>query len=210
MTPTASSAITTDGALQEFEDMATDGKWRVTASRYVHKDRWISVRADDCVTDEGAVVAPYYVLEYPDWVEVVALDADDNVLLVKQYRHGLGGISIELPAGGMEPTDTDPCAAAGRELLEETGCAGILTLVGDTRPNAGTHSNRTHIVLARHTAKVAEPKDDPTERIERLWVPAAEALRMALAGELTVGMQVASLLRGLAQAGVASITLAAK
>jgi 8-oxo-dGTP pyrophosphatase MutT (NUDIX family) len=190
--------------------MASDGKWRVTASRYVHKDRWISVRADDCVTDEGAVVAPYYVLEYPDWVEVIALDADDNVLLVKQYRHGLGGMSIELPAGGMEPTDTDPCAAAARELLEETGCAGVLTLVGETRPNAGTHSNRTHIVLARQVNKIAEPKDDPTERIERIWVPAAEALRMALAGELTVGMQVGSLLRGLEQAGVASITLAAK
>ncbi|WP_419321517.1 NUDIX hydrolase [Caulobacter sp. ErkDOM-E] len=186
----------------------TDGKWRVTASRYVHKDRWIAVRADDCVTDEGAVVAPYYVLDYPDWVEIIALDAADNVLLVKQYRHGLGGMSIELPAGGMEPADADPLQAARRELLEETGCAGVLTLVGETRANAGTHSNRTHIVLACQVAKVAEPKDDPTERIERLWVPAAEALRMALAGELTVGMQVASLLRGLAQAGVASISLA--
>ena len=188
--------------------MATDGKWRVTASRYVHKDRWIAVRADDCVTEEGAVVAPYDVLDYPDWVEIIALDATDNVLLVKQYRHGLGGMSIELPAGGMEPTDTDPLHAARRELLEETGYAGVLTLVGETRANAGTHSNRTHIVLARQVAKVAEPKDDPAERIERLWVPAVEALRMALAGELTVGMQVASLLRGLAQAGVASISLA--
>lgn len=188
--------------------MASDGKWRVTASRYVHKDRWIAVRADDCVTDEGAVVAPYYVLDYPDWVEIIALDAADNVLLVRQYRHGLGGMSIELPAGGMEPTDTDPCAAAARELLEETGCAGVLTLVGETRANAGTHSNRTHIVLASQVTKIAEPKDDPTERIERLWVPAAEALRMAMAGELTVGMQVASLLRGLALAGVALISLA--
>lgn len=185
-----------------------DGKWRVTASRYVHQDRWISLRADDCVTDEGAMVAPYYVLDYPDWVEVIALDADDNVLLVRQYRHGLGGMSLELPAGGMEPTDTDALHAAERELLEETGCAGVLTLVGETRPNAANQSNRTHIVLARQVTKVAEPKDDPTERIERIWVSAAEALRMALAGELTVGMQVASLLRGLARAGVVSIRLA--
>ncbi len=188
--------------------MASDGKWRVTASRYVHKDRWISVRADDCVTDEGAVVAPYYVLEYPDWVEVVALDADDNVLLVRQYRHGLGGFSIELPAGGMEPAETDPVAAATRELMEEAGCVGEMSLIGDTRPNAGTHTNRIHTLLARNVVQVAEPLDDPTERIERFWVSAGEALRMALAGELTVGMQVASLLRGLAHAGVASITLA--
>jgi hypothetical protein len=95
-------------------------------------------------------------------------------------------------------------------LLEETGCAGVLTLVGETRANAGAHSNRTHIVLARQVTRVAESKDDPTERIEGFWVSAGEALRMALAGELTVGMQAASLLRGVAQAGVASITLTVK
>jgi 8-oxo-dGTP pyrophosphatase MutT (NUDIX family) len=183
----------------------SDGKWRVTASRHIHKDRWISLRADDCVTDEGAVVAPYYVLEYRDWVEIVALDAANNVLLVRQYRHALGDISVELPAGGMDPGETDPVAAAARELLEETGCAGTLSLVGESRPNAGTHTNRTHIVLARDVARVAEPKDDPSERIETLWVSAAEAIRMALAGELTVGMQTSALLRGLAAAGVARI-----
>jgi 8-oxo-dGTP pyrophosphatase MutT (NUDIX family) len=186
----------------------SDGKWRVTASRIVHQDRWISLRADDCVTDEGAVVAPYYVLEYRDWVELVALDADHNVLLVRQYRHGLGDLSNELPAGGMDEGETDPVEAARRELLEEAGCAGTLELIGETRPNAGTHSNRVHIVLARNVVKVAEPKDDPHERIEPFWVSAAEALRMALDGELTVGMQAASLLRGLAKAGVIQMALA--
>jgi 8-oxo-dGTP pyrophosphatase MutT (NUDIX family) len=185
--------------------VTSDGKWRVTASRHVHKDRWISLRADDCVTDEGAVVAPYYVLEYRDWVEVVALDAADNVLLVRQYRHGLGDVSLELPAGNMDPGETDPVEAARRELLEEAGCAGTLTLIGESRPNAASHANRTHIILARDVVRVADPLDDPGERIESLWVSAAEAIRMALAGELTNGMQVAALLRGLVAAGVAKI-----
>jgi 8-oxo-dGDP phosphatase len=183
----------------------SDGKWRITASRHVHKDRWISLRADDCVTDEGAVVAPYYVLEYRDWVEVVALDADDNVLLVKQYRHGLGDISLELPAGNMDPGETDPVEAARRELLEEAGCAGTLTLIGESRANAASLNNRTHIILARDVVRVAEPLDDPGERIESLWVPVAEAIRLALNGELTNGMQAAALLRGLVAAGVATI-----
>jgi 8-oxo-dGTP pyrophosphatase MutT (NUDIX family) len=187
--------------------MATDGKWRVTASRYVHKDRWIALRADDCLTSDGVPVAPYYVLEYPDWVEVVALDAEDNVLLVRQYRHAMGGFTIELPAGGMDPVDTDPCVAAARELLEETGCAGVVSYVGEARPNAGTHTNRVHTILARDVVQVAEPKDDPAERIERFWVSAAEAVRMALAGELVVAMHVASLLRGLTHAGVTNITV---
>jgi 8-oxo-dGTP pyrophosphatase MutT (NUDIX family) len=187
--------------------VVSDGKWRVTASRHIHQDRWISVRADDCVTDEGAVVAPYYVLEYPDWVEVVALDSGNNVLLIRQYRHGLGGIATEIPAGGVDPGETDPLVTAARELMEEAGCVGTLTLIGGSRVNPSNHANRSHIVLARDVVRVAEPKDDPAERIESLWVPASEALRMALAGELTNGMHVASLLRGLAAAGVAKIEL---
>lgn len=114
----------------------------MTGSRYVHKDRWIAVRADDCVTEDGVSVAPYYVLEYPDWVEIVALDADDNLLLVRQYRHGIADFSIELPAGGMDPSGADPCTAAARELLEETGCAGDMVWVGEARRNASTHANR--------------------------------------------------------------------
>jgi 8-oxo-dGTP pyrophosphatase MutT (NUDIX family) len=185
--------------------LASDGKWRVTASRHVIKDRWISLRADDCVTDEGAVVAPYYVLEYRDWVEVVALSPDNQVLLVKQYRHGLGDISLELPAGNMDPGEADPVEAARRELLEEAGCAGTLTLIGESRANAASLSNRTHIILARDVVRVAEPADDPGERIDSLWVPVSEAIRLALSGELTNGMQAAALLRGLAVAGVARI-----
>ncbi|CAN5480747.1 NUDIX hydrolase [soil metagenome] len=190
--------------------MALDGKWRVTASRYIHKDRWVALRADDCLTDDNVPIAPYYVLEYPDWVEVVALDAEDNVLLVRQYRHGMGEFTIELPAGGMDPGDTDPYVAGARELLEETGCAGVVTWVGEARPNAGTHTNRVYALLIRDVVQIAEPKDDPAERIECFWVPAAEAVRMALAGELVVSMHIASLLRGLEQAGVASITVRAR
>lgn len=88
--------------------------------QYVLRDRWISVHADDCVTAEGVEISPYYVLEYPDWVNVVALDEYDHVLLIRQYRHGLGRISLELPCGGAEPGEST-LDAARRELLEETG-----------------------------------------------------------------------------------------
>jgi 8-oxo-dGTP pyrophosphatase MutT (NUDIX family) len=173
----------------------SDGKWRVSASRVVHKDRWIHLRADDCLTDEGAVVAPFYVLDYPDWVHVVAFDADDNVLLIRQYRHGLGDISIELPAGAMDADDVDPLVAGARELLEETGHAGTLSLYGTLSPNPSSHANRMHTVIARDVVRVAAPLDDPTERIESFWVSRAEALRLALSGEMVAAIQVASLLQ---------------
>jgi 8-oxo-dGTP pyrophosphatase MutT (NUDIX family) len=203
MTPAKPSGTTTDD-FQEFEDMA-DGKWRVTASRYVHKDRWIALRADDCVTDDGVSIAPFYVLDYPDWVHVVALDADENVLLIRQYRHGLGDFSIELPAGAMDAATRGSASAAGRELLEETGCAGDLTLIGQHSPNPANHANRIHTVVARNVVAVAAPADDPTERIERFWVTPEAAVRLALSGEMTTAIQVASLLVGLTQAGVMRI-----
>src|SRR4051794_32365072 len=59
--------------------------WTVKNSRDVIRDRWVKLRADDCVTAEGVEIAPYYVLEYPDWVHVVALDDEDHIILVEQY-----------------------------------------------------------------------------------------------------------------------------
>ena len=178
----------------------------MTGSRYVHKDRWLSVRADDCLTDDDVSVAPFYVLEYPDWVHIVALDAGGNVLLVRQYRHGLGDFSLELPAGAIDPADADPLAAAARELLEETGCAGAMTIAGLTAPNPATHANLIHTVVARDVRRVAAPADDPTERLELLWTPIDEAIRLALDGQMVAAIQVASLLTGLVKAGVATIT----
>jgi 8-oxo-dGDP phosphatase len=185
--------------------MALDGKWRVTTSRYVHEDRWLTVRADDCLTDDEVSIAPFYVLEYPDWVHIVALDAQDNVLLVRQYRHGLGDFSLELPAGAIDPADADPLSAAARELLEETGCAGVMTFAGLTTPNPSTHANLIHTIVARDVSRVAAPVDDPTERLELLWVSIDEAIQLALGGQMVAAIQVASLLTGLVHAGVATI-----
>jgi 16S rRNA processing protein RimM len=187
--------------------MATDGKWRVTASRYIHKDRWIALRADDCLTEDGVPVAPYYVLEYPDWVEVVALDADDNVLLVRQYRHAMGGFSIELPAGGVDPADTDPLRRGGPRTAGGNRLRRRHDL-GGRRPTQHRHSHqpRAHDPGPRRgPGRRAEGRPRRTHRA--FWVTAAEAVRMALAGELVVGMHVGSLLRGLTQAGVTTISV---
>lgn len=64
---------------------------------------------------------PFYVLEYPNWVQNVAIDTNDKLVLVEQHRHGLGISSLEVPIGGIEADDDDPIAAARRELEEETG-----------------------------------------------------------------------------------------
>lgn len=158
---------------------------------------WVSVRADDCITVEGVEISPFYVLEYPDWVHIVALDTEDCLILVRQYRHGLRRIALGLPAGGIE--EGEPVLeAAARELLEETGyrSTGALTLVASLSANAASHTNFCHTVLAENVSAVSAPRHDPTEVIEVERMPYRDVLALAMSGALPA-ITVASLVVGL-------------
>lgn len=168
--------------------------WTVTSSRPVLQDRWLTVRADDCVTAAGAEISPFYVLEYPDWVQIVALDAFDHIILVEQYRHGLGAASLELPAGGMEPGDRSPIEAAARELAEETGYATQnWRYIAELSPNPASHNNRCHVLLARDVALQVTPQDDARERIRVVRLPVDEAVRLAFEGRIVQALHIASM-----------------
>lgn len=183
-------------------DAVAVSPWTVTASRNLLKDRWISVRADDCVTREGVSIAPFYVLEYPDWVQVVALDAAGDLIMIEQYRHGLGVISLELPTGGMDAGE-DPLRAGQRELGEETGyAASAWRHVASIGTNPASHNNRCHIMLAQNAAFARPPADDPTERLRVVTMPVAAAVRRALAGEIVQPMAVAALALALTPLGL--------
>jgi 8-oxo-dGTP pyrophosphatase MutT (NUDIX family) len=174
--------------------------WRVLASRHVLRDKWISVRADHCVTQRGATLDPYYILEYPDWVHVVAFDSEDRLLLVRQYRHGAGVISLELPGGMMDAHENDPVVTGARELLEETGhVAESLRHVVKMSPNPATHANSIHVVLATQARQTRALELDASEDIVVEHVPWRRAVDMALAGEMINSQHVAMLFIALAQ-----------
>ena len=176
--------------------------WTVASSTHVLKDRWISVRADTCRTVEGTELSPFYVLEYPDWVQIVAMDHQDNVVLIEQYRHGLGIISLELPTGAMAPEDRDPIAAAQRELAEETGLsADSWRHIATLAPNPANQNNRCHVILALGTRLSSVPDDDPTERVRVVRVTADEAVRLARSGAIVQAMHVAALALALTEIG---------
>ncbi len=173
-------------------------KWKVHRSRHIFRDRWVSLRADDCVTPSGVEVAPYYVLEYPDWVHVVAVDAGDHVLLVRQYRHGYGGPTLELPGGVVDASDDSPATATARELAEETGYAAEkLRLLASLSPNPATHTNRVHVVLAQPAFCAGPATPELSEEIALVRVPAAEAVTMALGGDMVHAQHVGMLMIGL-------------
>ncbi|MCB1540525.1 MAG: NUDIX hydrolase [Rhodoblastus sp.] len=169
--------------------------WRVTASRTLVKDTWIDLRADDCVRADGLEIKPYYVLDYPDWVQVIAIDDDENLVVIRQYRHGVGRLTLEVPSGCVDASDADPIAAAARELREETGYVGQrLRHVGTTTNNPANQTNKIYIVLAEGAQRVGEQQLEESEEIAVELMPLAQARATALAGGFDHSAQIASLL----------------
>lgn len=176
--------------------------WQLLQSTPLIRDRWLSLRADTCQLPNGRTVAPYYVLEYPSWVNVVALTKDEQVVLVRQYRHGIGRTVVELPAGTVEPADTSPLAAMQRELLEETGYAGEAWLeTGKLSVNTANHTNLTSCFVATGVTRVAEPLTDETEQIETVLMPLTELLDVASRGGLVQALHTAALFLALQALG---------
>ena len=180
-----------------------DQRWRTVRSNTVRKDRWIDLRADHCVTPSGVELNPYYVLAYPDWVHVVALTRDDEVVLVRQYRHAVGETVLELPGGAVDASDANIEQAAQRELEEETGFAAERWQhVSSLYPNPATHTNRQHVLLATGAVR-SRPQclDQGEEGLEVLTLPTSDVLAGLASGLLGQSMQVSAVLLGLALAG---------
>lgn len=136
------------------------------STEYLIRRPWLTARRDVAKLPDGRINHEYYVLEYPDWVNIIAITEDGMVVLERQYRHGLGKTCYELPCGVIEEGET-PLEAAKRELLEETGYAGgewkqLMTL----SPNPATSNNLAHSFLATGVKKVAGQSLDATEDIE--------------------------------------------
>ena len=138
-------------------------KWKTLSTEYLIKRKWLTARRDTVQLPDGRINEEYYILEYPDWVNVIAITKDGEFVMEKQYRHGLGVNSIELPCGVMEKGES-PMEAAQRELLEETGYGnGSWSRLMTIAPNPGSMSNVTHCFLAVGVEKVSGQSLDATE-----------------------------------------------
>lgn len=177
--------------------------WKTVASRSIVRDRWIDLRADDCLTPAGQDISPYYVLSYPDWINVVAITPDDHILLVRQYRHAAGEVFWELPGGAVDSTDTDHAAAARRELEEETGYrAGRMEFVTTLYPNPASHTNRLHTYLAIDATPVgAQQLEAGEEGLTVHRMPVSELIGQLHKGLLGQALHTSSVLMALLVSG---------
>jgi len=166
--------------------------WKVLNSRYLVDDQWITIRMDRCLTSKGVLLDPYYVVESAAWGQVVPLTSDNQLLLVKQYRHPLQKFSLEIPSGRIEQGEL-PQQGIERELLEETGHTAEewIPLPGH-HPNPARLNNRIHSFLARNVTQIKDQKLDATEEIEWLYKPVEEVLALISRGEFGSSHHVAS------------------
>ncbi|MCW8310971.1 NUDIX hydrolase [Sphingobacterium thalpophilum] len=155
-------------------------KWKLLSSEYICKEPWATLRKDTCELPDGRINDHYYVLEYPDWVNMVGITEQNELLVIKQYRHGAGMLSLEIPAGTMEPGE-NPVDAAIREMLEETGYAfDHIEEIATLYANPATSGNVTYTYLMTGGRKVQEQALDDHEEIDVYLVPLPEAKKMLL------------------------------
>ena len=169
--------------------------WKILDETTVIKDSWIDMRASTCQLPGGMVIAPFYVNHLPDFAVVVAVTPEHRVIMVRQYRHGVEKVLLELPAGCIEAGE-DPKDGAARELLEETGYkAGSLEFLFKIAPNASNCTSYAQCYLARNVFPAAAQNLDETEALEVVELEGEEVKRLLREGGVEQAVHVAALYR---------------
>jgi len=176
-------------------------RWQVLSSEYLHKGPWATLRADKCLMPDGRIVPSYYVLEYPAWANAVALTEENKIIMVRQYRHAAGVVSLEIPGGVIEAGES-PEVGMKRELLEETGYRfDNLEPLCKLHANPSTANNVTHCYLARGGKKVQGQHLDEQEQIEVEEYTIEEVKQFLADNKITQALHVSTLFYALMKLG---------
>ncbi len=171
--------------------------WKLLESKDVYRNRWLKVRSDMCELPDGRIMEPYFVIEVPDWTNMVIITKDENIVLVKQYRHALGTTTLELPGGILEQGEL-PMSSAIREMQEETGyVSNEVEFLMKISPNPALNNNTAYFFLATNAEKLTHTNFDPFEDII-IETYSKDALKILLEeGKLQHGVQQGAIYKAL-------------
>jgi ADP-ribose pyrophosphatase len=135
----------------------------------------------------------FFVLEAPSWVNIIPLTPQREVVMVRQFRHGIAGFTLEIPGGMVDPEDADPMTAARREMQEETGYDSVAIVeLGRVHPNPAIQPNYCYSFLARDVYRIEEPAGDESEETEVVTVPINQIKDLIVSGKITHALVIAA------------------
>lgn len=179
--------------------MAEIEKWDKLSSKYLVNEKWATLRVDTCRLPNGTVKDDYFVLEYPDWANAIAITKEGKMLFVRQYRFAAEIVSLEVPGGVIDPGE-DAQTAIIRELREETGysfdtCEQIAVLY----PNPATSTNRTFTYFLTGGVKTHEQHLDEHEILNVEEYTIEEVKELLATNQIAQALHVSALHYGLAK-----------
>ncbi|MEM1031225.1 MAG: NUDIX hydrolase [Myxococcota bacterium] len=167
--------------------------WRTEPSRPLLETRIFTVHERVAASPQSDKQGAFVFIDSPDWVNVVALTPNDEVVMIEQYRHGLDRVTLEIPGGMVDPGES-PLEAGTRELREETGYAGERAeLIGRVSPNPAIQTNWCHTVRVRAAVPVGTQRLDGNEEIAVVTVPRADMRALISRGVIHHALVVAGL-----------------
>jgi len=176
-----------------FDSHEKDLTWTVVDGRLDRRYGLFSVTVNKSRSPRTGKIHEFQVLNSPDWVAVLALTPNREFVMVRQYRHGTGEMSLEPPGGLVKEGET--AEQSGREELEEeTGyLAPSMELLGWMHPMPAIFDNRFYVYLARNATPTGQEHPDETEEIETVLVPVDAVRDYIRDGRITCSVMIAAL-----------------